>query len=96
MKNRSLAVDQSLCTQRAFRFPPKNLYCPVGEICFCRQGLQYKRNKKHCSHYEPAGNRLFTKQKRAAHQKFLNGHVIGFKTFAIYIDGGDSNTAEKH
>lgn len=51
---------------------------------------------KHCSHYEPAGNRLLTNQKKAAHQKFLNGHVMGFKTFVIYTDGGDSNTAEKY
>lgn len=75
MKNRSLAVDQTSCTQRAFKFTPNKLYCPVGEICFCREGLQYKHNNK---------------------KKFLNGHVMGFKTFVIYTDGGNSNTAEKH
>lgn len=37
MKNRSLAADQTPCTQRAFKITPKKLYCPIGDIYFAEK-----------------------------------------------------------
>lgn len=63
---------------------------------FCREGLQYKHNKNTLVILYRQGIGLLIREQRAAHQKFLNEPVKGFKTFVIYSDGGDSNTVEKH
>lgn len=72
MKNRALAVDQTSCTQCAFKVAT-NL--SGWRNVLSREGLQrnYNKNTAVILHQWGIGNLL---EQKAAHQKFLNEHVV--------------------